>query len=185
MISCDFYLLPDGGGVRRDYLTDTLGSVTAAVNSSGAIENTSRCKPYGDMLSKTGDTGSRNTGKKAAEQYNQARHYGTKSYCNQAKNLGHKNYGYNCFCKVSSMICNYINAQCNALPPALREAYSICKPWAECINKCLYDCIASRKVCSASANKCWDRAFRPPDPLFRDKGSPCMQIWSGCIRWDG
>ena len=45
------------GGVRRDYLTDALGSVTATVTSASAVENTYRYKPYGDTLAKTG-TGS-------------------------------------------------------------------------------------------------------------------------------
>ena len=42
------------GGVRRDYLTDALGSVTATVTSAGAVENTYRYKPYGEQLAKTG-----------------------------------------------------------------------------------------------------------------------------------
>jgi hypothetical protein len=45
------------GGVRRDYLTDALGSVTATVTGAGVVENTYRYKPYGDQLAKTG-TGS-------------------------------------------------------------------------------------------------------------------------------
>jgi RHS repeat-associated protein len=74
------------GGVRRDYLTDALGSVTGTVTGSGVIENTYRYKPYGSMLSKTGSandpkylwTGS--SGSRAdmclyAEQYNRARCY--------------------------------------------------------------------------------------------------------------
>jgi len=77
------------GGVRTEYLTDALGSVTATVNSSGEIVNTYRYKPYGQLLSKTGsgedprylwtgNTGSRRTLVTYAEQYNQARHYGSK-----------------------------------------------------------------------------------------------------------
>jgi len=76
-------------GVRTEYLTDALGSVTATVNSSGEIVNTYRYKPYGQLLSKTGsgedprylwtgNTGSRRTLVTYAEQYNQARHYGSK-----------------------------------------------------------------------------------------------------------
>ncbi|RYG99819.1 MAG: hypothetical protein EON58_02505 [Alphaproteobacteria bacterium] len=76
-------------GVRTDYLTDALGSVTATVTASAAVENTYRHKPYGGQLSKTGtgpdprflwtgDTGSRTTGASHAEQYNRARHYGGK-----------------------------------------------------------------------------------------------------------
>ena len=42
------------GGVRRDYLTDALGSVTATVTSAGVVENTYRYKPYGETLAKTG-----------------------------------------------------------------------------------------------------------------------------------
>ncbi len=45
------------GGVRRDYLTDALGSVTATVTGAGVVENTYRYKPYGETLAKTG-TGS-------------------------------------------------------------------------------------------------------------------------------
>jgi RHS repeat-associated protein len=44
-------------GVRRDYLTDALGSVTATVTGAGVVENTYRYKPYGETLAKTG-TGS-------------------------------------------------------------------------------------------------------------------------------
>lgn len=44
-------------GVRRDYLTDALGSVTATVTDAGAVENTYRYKSYGETLVKTG-TGS-------------------------------------------------------------------------------------------------------------------------------
>jgi len=76
-------------GVRTEYLTDALGSVTATMNSSGEIVNTYRYKPYGQLLSKTGtgedprylwsgNTGSRRTLVTYAEQYNQARHYGSK-----------------------------------------------------------------------------------------------------------
>ena len=45
------------GGVRRDYLTDALGSVTATVTGAGVVENTYRYKPFGEQLAKTG-TGS-------------------------------------------------------------------------------------------------------------------------------
>ncbi|RYG99821.1 MAG: hypothetical protein EON58_02515 [Alphaproteobacteria bacterium] len=76
-------------GVRTDYLTDALGSVTATVTASATVENTYRHKPYGERLTKTGtgvdprflwtgDTGSRTTGASHAEQYNRARHYGAK-----------------------------------------------------------------------------------------------------------
>ena len=41
-------------GVRRDYLTDALGSVTATVTGVGVVENTYRYKPYGEQLAKTG-----------------------------------------------------------------------------------------------------------------------------------
>ena len=70
------------------YLTDAQGSVTATVNGK-RVTNTYRYKPYGERLAKTGsgpdpafqwagDTGSRVTGRSWAEQYNQARHYGTR-----------------------------------------------------------------------------------------------------------
>ena len=45
------------GGVRRDYLTDALGSVTATVTGAGTVENTYRYKPYGETLAKTGTGG--------------------------------------------------------------------------------------------------------------------------------
>ena len=45
------------GGVRTDYLTDALGSVTATVDQSASVVNTYRYKPYGELLAKTG-TGS-------------------------------------------------------------------------------------------------------------------------------
>lgn len=77
------------GTTRTDYLTDALGSVTATMNQSQAIVNTYRYKPYGQLLAKTGsgadprfmyagDTGSRTTLLNYAEQYNQARHLGTR-----------------------------------------------------------------------------------------------------------
>ena len=40
--------------MRRDYLTDALGSVTATVTGAGVVENTYRYKPYGEQLAKTG-----------------------------------------------------------------------------------------------------------------------------------
>jgi|GEM_PF-4538843 len=75
-------------GVRTDYLTDALGSITATVDNHGNVLNTYRYKPYGGLLSKTGtapdprfmwtgNTGSRTTKAPGAEQYNRARHYGT------------------------------------------------------------------------------------------------------------
>jgi hypothetical protein len=43
------------GAVRRDYLRDALGSVTATkVTTEPVVENTYRYKPYGAQLSKTG-----------------------------------------------------------------------------------------------------------------------------------
>ncbi|HRJ28096.1 MAG TPA: RHS repeat-associated core domain-containing protein [Fimbriimonadaceae bacterium] len=76
------------GGVRTDYLTDALGSVTATMDESANIKNTYRYKPYGDLLAKTGtdpdpkfmwngSTGSRKTGLANSGQYNINRHYGT------------------------------------------------------------------------------------------------------------
>ncbi|HRJ28098.1 MAG TPA: hypothetical protein PLO61_11410 [Fimbriimonadaceae bacterium] len=76
------------GGVRTDYLTDALGSVTATMDQSANIKNTYRYKPYGDVLAKTGtdpdpkfmwngSTGSRKTGLANSGQYNINRHYGT------------------------------------------------------------------------------------------------------------
>jgi hypothetical protein len=35
------------GGIRTDYLTDALGSVTATVNPSGQVVNRYTYKPYG------------------------------------------------------------------------------------------------------------------------------------------
>ncbi len=76
------------GSTFTQYLTDALGSVTATVNGK-RVTNTYRYKPYGERLAKTGtgpdpafqwagDTGSRVTGRSRAEQYNRARHYGTR-----------------------------------------------------------------------------------------------------------
>ena len=42
------------GGTRTGYLPDALGSVTAIVDESGAVQNTYRYKPYGELLAKTG-----------------------------------------------------------------------------------------------------------------------------------
>jgi len=74
------------GGVRTDYLTDALGSVTATVDQSASVVNTYRYKPYGELLAKTGtgsdpvfgwvgSQGYAGTGRKYAEQYVRARHY--------------------------------------------------------------------------------------------------------------
>ncbi|HMS56857.1 MAG TPA: RHS repeat-associated core domain-containing protein [Fimbriimonadaceae bacterium] len=75
-------------GVRTDYLTDAIGSITGTVDEGGKVINTYRYKPYGGRLAKTGtgadpsvqwtgDTGSRVTNLNRAEQYNVHRHYGT------------------------------------------------------------------------------------------------------------
>jgi len=74
------------GGVRTDYLTDALGSVTATVDQSASVVNTYRYKPYGELLAKTGSgsdpqfgwvgsAGYAGTGRKYAEVYVRARHY--------------------------------------------------------------------------------------------------------------
>lgn len=73
-------------GVRTNFLTDALGSVTATVNTSAQVVNTYRHKPSGGILAKTGtgqdpnflwngENQSRHTGRLYAEQYNVARHY--------------------------------------------------------------------------------------------------------------
>ena len=77
------------GGVRTDYITDALGSIVGTVDSSQAVVNTYRFKPYGALLAKTGtapdprflwtgNTGSRTTNLNRAEQYNRARHLGVR-----------------------------------------------------------------------------------------------------------
>lgn len=89
-----YYFTVDGeiigqetGGTYTDYLTDALGSVTATVNSSPAVVNTYRHKPYGAQLAKTGagadpifrwngSWGYVSTGRMQAAQYVRARHYG-------------------------------------------------------------------------------------------------------------
>lgn len=79
----------DTNGIRTDYMTDALGSVTGTVNSSQVVVNTYRYKPFGELLAKTGSgadpkfmwnggTQSRKTGLAYSEQYNRARHYGTR-----------------------------------------------------------------------------------------------------------
>jgi RHS repeat-associated protein len=76
-------------GVRTDYMSDALGSVTGTLNASQAVVNTYRYKPYGELLAKTGSaadpsfmwngtTQSRRTGLTFSDQYNRARHYGTR-----------------------------------------------------------------------------------------------------------
>ena len=78
------------GGVRRDYLTDALGSVTATVTGAGVVENTYRYKPYGEQLAKTGTggdpkflwngrTGYRQMNNPFSSIYVRARHYATSS----------------------------------------------------------------------------------------------------------
>jgi hypothetical protein len=77
-------------GVRTDYLTDALGSVTATVDQNPAIVNTYRYKPYGGLLAKTGagadpkftwvgSHGYRHTGRTYSYKYVRARHYGSSS----------------------------------------------------------------------------------------------------------
>ncbi len=76
------------GGTQTDYLMDALGSVTATVDSTCAVKNTYRYKPYGDVYAKTGtdpdptflwngSTQSRRTGLAYSEQDNVARKYAT------------------------------------------------------------------------------------------------------------
>jgi RHS repeat-associated protein len=76
------------GGVRTDYLTDALGSVTATVNPSAQVINRYTYKPYGALLAKTGvgadpvnqwvgSLGYRQTSKKYSDVYVRARHYDT------------------------------------------------------------------------------------------------------------
>jgi RHS repeat-associated protein len=76
------------GGVRTDYLTDALGSVTATVNPSAQVINRYTYKPYGGLLAKTGvgadpvnqwvgSLGYGQTGKKYSDVYVRARHYDT------------------------------------------------------------------------------------------------------------
>jgi RHS repeat-associated protein len=70
---------------RKDFLTDSLGSVTAEVDSTGATKTfDGRYKPYGGDLSSTGARGSygwvgtwgyRETGLTASSHYVRARHY--------------------------------------------------------------------------------------------------------------
>lgn len=67
-------------GVRRDYITDGLGSVVGTIKESGEVENTYRYKPYGGLLAKTGSAADpkflwrgsrkwRDTGRSYAESY--------------------------------------------------------------------------------------------------------------------
>lgn len=44
----------NAASVKRDYLHDALGSVTAVANASGTIQNRYRYRPFGGTLSKTG-----------------------------------------------------------------------------------------------------------------------------------
>jgi RHS repeat-associated protein len=74
-------------GVRQDFLTDALGSVTATASANGAVENRYRYKPYGARLSKTGlgqdprfewvgSLGYRTTPTSSSDRYVRYRHYG-------------------------------------------------------------------------------------------------------------
>jgi RHS repeat-associated protein len=76
------------GGVRTDYLTDALGSVTATVDQTGNVVNQYTYKPYGGLLAKTGagadpsyqwvgSLGYRQADRKYSEVYVRARHYDT------------------------------------------------------------------------------------------------------------
>ncbi len=76
------------GGVRTDYLTDALGSVTATVDQTGSVINRYTFKPYGGLLAKVGvgadplntwvgSLGYRQTAKKYCDVYVRARHYDT------------------------------------------------------------------------------------------------------------
>ncbi len=70
---------------RKDFLTDSLGSVTAEVDQTGATKTfDGRFKPYGGDLSSTGTKGSygwvgslgyRGTGLSSADHYVRTRHY--------------------------------------------------------------------------------------------------------------
>ncbi len=66
-------------GVRLDYLTDALGSVTAKVSQAGAVASSARYKPYGDKLAGSdytfGWVGSFGYRKAVSGPYIRARHY--------------------------------------------------------------------------------------------------------------
>ena len=75
----------EASGLRTDFLTDALGSVTATLDSSQAVINTYRHKPYGTRLAKTGSgadpkfqwtgsTGSRASTGPYISNYNRNRH---------------------------------------------------------------------------------------------------------------
>jgi|GEM_PF-6459866 len=75
-----------GTGARTDYLCDALGSVTGTSDSSGAVVNTYRHKPYGTQLAKAGagadpnfqwvgTSGYRMTSLSHSSHYVRARHY--------------------------------------------------------------------------------------------------------------
>ena len=73
------------GGVRKDFLTDALGSVTAEVDQTGNTKTfDGRYQPYGGTLSSTGSRGTygwvgtwgyRETGLSASSHYVRARHF--------------------------------------------------------------------------------------------------------------
>ena len=71
------------GGVRLDYLTDALGSVTAKVNQAGVVASTARYKPYGDKLAGSeymfGWVGSQGYRKSVTGSYIRTRHFLAKS----------------------------------------------------------------------------------------------------------
>jgi len=79
-------LSASAGGNTTSYIQDSLGSVVATVNYSGAKVNDYRYKPYGSLLSKVGagldplfqyvgSYGYRATGRPFASYYVRARHY--------------------------------------------------------------------------------------------------------------
>ncbi len=110
----------------------------------------------------------------------------TNTYCREANKWAGKNWGFNCFCRVSSAMCLYLKFPCSSLRNRLLVAVcERCKPWVECVNKCLFDCVYDRKGCFPSANACWDRTFQEGGFPPGYEGSPCIQIFmGGCIRWE-
>ncbi|MDI9640031.1 hypothetical protein QM565_30445 [Geitlerinema splendidum] len=106
----------------------------------------------------------------------------TKRYCSDAKkHYAYQNFGINCFCFVSDAMCKFIKT----VPPTVviggvtigRQTILRCVQWADCINKCLFDCYLNPDKCDPSSRACW---LRTADPgLMNVPGHPCRELYSG------
>ena len=140
------------GGVRTDYLTDALGSVTATIDQSASVVNTYRYKPYGELLAKTGagsdpvfgwlgSQGYVQTGRKYAEQYVRARHYSSTNGRWTSKDPSGQNGGekVNIYCAIDSLPLRRISGLISPVGGLARnpmEKIKILKHYAEWNRQC-------------------------------------------------